>query len=62
MRDHAIGLNLRCIAMPKITCSLDGMDWREMYSLIEQTFKNSGITIDTKITIQAKMILVNFRD
>ena len=45
MRDHALGLNLRCIAMPKIACGLDGMDWREISSLIEQTFKNSGITI-----------------
>ena len=45
MRDHALGLNLRCIAMPKIACGLDGMDWRDISSLIEQTFKNSGITI-----------------
>ena len=45
MRDHALGLNLRCIAMPKIACGLNGMDWREISSLIEQTFKNSGITI-----------------
>ena len=45
MRNHALGLNLRCVAMPKIACGLDGMDWREISSLIEQTFKNSGITI-----------------
>ena len=45
MRDHALGLNLRCIAMPTIACGLDGMDWREISSLIDQTFKNSGITI-----------------
>ena len=45
MRDHALGLNLRCIAMPKIDCGLDGMDWRDISSLIEQTNKNSGITI-----------------
>ena len=31
--------------MPKIACGLDGMDWREVSFLIEQTFKNSGITI-----------------
>ena len=31
--------------MPKITCGLDGMDWRGIPSLIEQTFKNSGIAI-----------------
>ena len=45
MRDHALGLNLRCIAMPKIACGLDGMDWRDISSLTEQTFKSSGITI-----------------
>ena len=45
MRDHALGLNFCCIAMPKIACGLDGMDWREISFLIEQTFKNSGITI-----------------
>ena len=45
MRDHALGLSLRFIAMPKTACGLDGMDWREISSLIEQTFKNSGITI-----------------
>ena len=36
MRDHALGLNLRCIA--KIACGLDGMDWKEISSSIEQTF------------------------
>ena len=45
MRDHALGLNLRCIAIPKIACGLDGMNWREISSLIGQTFENSGITI-----------------
>ena len=45
MRDHALGPNLRCIAMRKIACGLDEMDWREISSLIEHTFKNSGITI-----------------
>ena len=45
MRDHALGLKLRGIAMPKIACGLDVMDWREISSLIDQTFNNSGITI-----------------
>ena len=45
MRDHALGQNLSCIAIPKIACGLDGMDWRDVSSLIEQTFKNSVITI-----------------
>ena len=45
MRDHALGLNLRCISMPKIACFLNGMDCREISSLIEQTLKNSGMTI-----------------
>ena len=43
MRDHA--LNLRCIAMPKIACGLDGMDWREVSSVIEHTYNNSRINI-----------------
>ena len=45
MRDHALGLNLRCIAMPKIACGLGGMDCRNISSLIEQTLKSSVITI-----------------
>ena len=45
MRDHALGLNLRCIAMPKIACGLDGMGWNYISSLLKQTFKNSGKTI-----------------
>ena len=45
IRDHALGLILSCIAMPKIACGLDGMEWKEISSLIEQAFKNSGITI-----------------
>ena len=45
MRDHALGLNLRFIAIPEKACGLDGMDRRDISSLIEQTFKSSGITI-----------------
>ena len=45
VRDHALGLNLRCITVPKIAWGLDGMDWKEISSLIQQPFKNSGITI-----------------
>ena len=43
--DHALGINLRCIAMPKLARGLDGIDCRVISSLIEQLFKNSGITI-----------------
>ena len=44
MRDHALGLSIRCIAMPKIACGLDGMDCREISSLIEQIFRDTGLT------------------
>ena len=44
LRDFCKSTNC-CIAMRKIACGLDGMDWRDISSLIEQTFKNSGITI-----------------
>ena len=36
LRDHALGLNLRCIAMSKIAYGLESMDWEEISSLIEQ--------------------------
>ena len=45
MTDHAIGLILRCIATPKTACGLDGVNWRDISSIIEQTFNNSGTTI-----------------
>ena len=57
MREHALELNLRCTAIPKLACSLDGMDWKEISSLIEQVFKNSGITI----YVHLKIILTNYK-
>ena len=45
VRDDALGLNLRCITVPKIAWGLDGMDWKDISSLIQHPFKNSGITI-----------------
>ena len=44
MINHPLWLNLQCIAIPKIACSSEGMDWNEICSLIEQIFKNSGLT------------------
>ena len=42
---HAIANNIRCIAMPKIACGLDKMDWKEVSKIIVDVFRFSGITI-----------------
>ena len=45
MKDHAIANNIRSIAMPKIACGLDKMNWEEVSKIIVDVFQHSGITI-----------------
>ena len=44
MKDHAIANNIRSVAMPKIACGLDKMNWEEVYKIIVDVFHHSGIT------------------
>ena len=45
MKHHAIANKTRCIAMPKIACDLDKMDWKEVSKIIVDVFRFAGITI-----------------
>ena len=45
MKDHAIANNIRSIAMPKIACGFDKMNWEEVSKIIVDVFQHSGITI-----------------
>ena len=45
MKDHAIANNIRSIAMPKVACGLDKMNWEEVSKIIVDVFQHSGITI-----------------
>ena len=45
LKDHAIANNMRSIAMPKIACGLDKMNWKEVSKIIVNVFHLSGITI-----------------
>ena len=36
---------IRCIAMPKIACGLDKMNWSEISALLYNVFNSSGIKI-----------------
>ena len=45
MKHHAIANNIRCIAIPKIACGLDKMDWKEVSKIVLDVFRFSGITI-----------------
>ena len=45
MKYHALANNIRSVAMPKIACGLDKMNWEEVYKIIVDVFQHSGITI-----------------
>ena len=45
MKDHAIANNIRSIAMPKIACGLDKMNWEELSKISVDVFQQSGVTI-----------------
>ena len=45
MKDHAIANNIRSIAMLKIACGLDKMNWEKVSKIIVDVFQHSGITI-----------------
>jgi O-acetyl-ADP-ribose deacetylase (regulator of RNase III) len=45
LRDKAINLGVKHIAMPKIGCGLDKLDWSRVSDMIKRLFKSSGIQI-----------------
>ena len=45
MRKHIMEKGVKGVAMPRIGCGLDLLDWRQVKSLLEQVFQDSGINI-----------------
>ena len=45
LRNILLMQNIRCIAMPKIACGLDKMNWSEISALLYNVFISSGIKI-----------------
>jgi len=45
MRKHIIKHKVKNLAMPKIGCGLDRLDWNEVKKMINKIFKNDDISI-----------------
>jgi O-acetyl-ADP-ribose deacetylase (regulator of RNase III) len=45
MRDHCAEHNVRFLAMPRIGCGLDRLEWRQVKPKIEEVFSNLDIGI-----------------
>ena len=45
MRDYAVSHNIDRIAMPQISCGLDGQNWSVVRKLIKAIFENTDIEI-----------------
>lgn len=46
MKEHAVKNQVKNIAMPKIGCGLDGLDWNTVSNLILNVFLDAPINID----------------
>lgn len=44
-RDHALAHAVKTIAMPRIGCGLDRLDWNKVLALIGNVFADTGISI-----------------
>ena len=45
MRDHCIQNAVRSIALPRIGCGLDGLDWVKVSAILNQVFKGTDIKL-----------------
>ncbi|KAG5897160.1 hypothetical protein JTB14_020889 [Gonioctena quinquepunctata] len=45
LRDTMVDQNLADLAIPKLSCGIDGLDWRVIRSMLEAIFRSSGIRI-----------------
>jgi len=45
MRDYMIRFNIKKLAMPKIGCGLDRLQWDKVKAIIEELFKDTDIEI-----------------
>lgn len=45
MRNHAKHHYVTCIAMPRIACGLDGLEWLQVKEMLVDVFHTTNITI-----------------
>ena len=45
MRDHAVAHNVKEIAMPKIGCGLDKLEWSQVSVVLKEVFVDTHIVI-----------------
>ncbi|KAG5891944.1 hypothetical protein JTB14_002220 [Gonioctena quinquepunctata] len=45
LRDTMVDQNLADLAIPKLSCGIDGLDWRVIRSMLEAIFRSSGVRI-----------------
>jgi len=45
MRDHCVEHDVKCLAMPRIGCGLDRLDWKDVKPKIEEVFSGLDINI-----------------
>lgn len=48
-RNCAVSMEYREIAMPKIGCGLDGLEWSKVSKMIQDVFKDTNLTITVYI-------------
>ena len=48
MRDYCIKYNIRYLAMPKIGCGLDKLQWSKVREIIKDEFKDVDIQIEIR--------------
>ena len=45
MKDHCISHGVTRLAMPKIGCGLDGLQWSKVQNIIDQVFQDTDINV-----------------
>ena len=48
MRDYCIKYNIHYLAMPKIGCGLDKLQWGKVREIIKEEFKDVDIQIEIR--------------
>ncbi|CAH2221428.1 Hypothetical predicted protein, partial [Pelobates cultripes] len=45
MKQHAVCNNVTRLSMPRIGCGLDRLEWKEVSSILQETFRDTNIQI-----------------
>jgi O-acetyl-ADP-ribose deacetylase (regulator of RNase III) len=64
MRNHCAEHNVKHVAMPRIGCGLDRLEWKEVKPKIEETFSDLDISITVynfnQVSLHWPWLLVSF--